>query len=152
MTQILIVDDEASIRRLGQWPWPRTDMATLTRRLGQAGARVVAFDAAAYEKDAGVTDNAARPAGLAAVGLRERIVQRFYGTGPSGLVGNDDVGQMSAWLVFAMLGFYPAEPFSGRYALGQPLVRGAELDLPQGRRLRITGRGPGGRNGHCSAT
>ena len=74
--------------------------------------------------------------------LREQVVKRFYGTGPSGLVGNDDVGQMSAWLVFAMLGFYPAEPFSGRYALGQPLVRGAELDLPQGRRLRITGRGP----------
>ncbi|MFX8176344.1 glycoside hydrolase domain-containing protein, partial [Acinetobacter baumannii] len=43
--------------------------------------------------------------------LREQIVRRFYGTTPGGLVGNADVGQMSAWLVFAMLGFYPAEPF-----------------------------------------
>lgn len=73
--------------------------------------------------------------------LREQIVRRFYGTGPSGLVGNDDVGQMSAWLVFAMLGFYPAEPFSGRYVLGQPLVRGAAIRSPGGQHLRIVGRG-----------
>lgn len=73
--------------------------------------------------------------------LREQIVRRFYGTGPNGLVGNDDVGQMSAWLVFAMLGFYPAEPFSGRYVLGQPLVRGAVLRFAGGNSLRIAGRG-----------
>ena len=73
--------------------------------------------------------------------LRERIVKRFYGTGPAGLVGNDDVGQMSAWLVFALLGFYPAEPFSGRYVVGQPLVAGAHLHLAGDRVLRIEGRG-----------
>ena len=73
--------------------------------------------------------------------LRERIVQRFYGTGPAGLVGNDDVGQMSAWLVFAMLGFYPAQPASGGYVLGSPMVHGAELWLASGRRLSISGQG-----------
>jgi putative alpha-1,2-mannosidase len=73
--------------------------------------------------------------------LRERIVRRFYGTGPKGLVGNDDVGQMSAWLVFAMLGLYPAQPFSGRYVLGRPMVN-AELRLGQGRAVSIGGRGP----------
>ncbi|ALL13771.1 GH92 family glycosyl hydrolase [Caulobacter henricii] len=74
--------------------------------------------------------------------LREQIVRRFYGTGPDGLVGNDDVGQMSAWLVFTMLGFYPAEPFSGRYVLGQPLVSGAQIQIPGGRMVRISGTGP----------
>lgn len=74
--------------------------------------------------------------------LREQIVRRFYGTGPAGLVGNDDVGQMSAWLVFAALGVYPAEPFSGRYVLGQPMVRGAALWRPVGPWLRLRGQGP----------
>ncbi|MBQ0958207.1 GH92 family glycosyl hydrolase [Ideonella sp. 4Y11] len=73
--------------------------------------------------------------------LRERIVRRFYGIGPGGLVGNDDVGQMSAWLVFALLGLYPAQPFSGEYVLGQPMLRQAELRLADGRWLRISGRG-----------
>ncbi len=71
--------------------------------------------------------------------LRERIVQRFYGTGTAGLTGNDDVGQMSAWLVFAMLGFYPAEPFGGSYVLGRPLVDSAVLRL--GGRSSVTVQG-----------
>ncbi|RTL43013.1 MAG: glycoside hydrolase family 92 protein [Burkholderiales bacterium] len=73
--------------------------------------------------------------------LRETIARRFYGSGPDGLVGNDDVGQMSAWLVFAMLGFYPAEPFSGRYVVGQPMLPSARLRLAGGQSLQITGRG-----------
>ena len=49
---VVVVDiDEQSIRRLGQWPWPRTDLATLTRRLGQAGAASVAFDIVLSEAD-----------------------------------------------------------------------------------------------------
>ena len=73
--------------------------------------------------------------------LRERIVRRFYGTGPDGLVGNDDVGQMSAWLVFAMLGMYPAQPFSAEYVLGIPLVDAADLHVGPQRRVQIRGRG-----------
>lgn len=72
--------------------------------------------------------------------LRERIVRRHYALRPDGLAGNDDVGQMSAWLVFAMLGFYPAHPFGGSYVTGAPLVDATVL-LPGGRVLRITGRG-----------
>jgi adenylate cyclase len=33
--RVAVVDiDEESIERLGQWPWPRTDLAELNRRLG----------------------------------------------------------------------------------------------------------------------
>ena len=67
-------------------------------------------------------------------------MRRFYGTGPAGLVGNDDVGQMSAWLVFAMLGLYPAQPFSAEYVLGRPMVE-ADLLLGPGRQVSIRGRG-----------
>lgn len=30
-----------------------------------------------------------------------------YGLGPTGLLGNEDLGQMSAWFLFSSLGFYP---------------------------------------------
>jgi putative alpha-1,2-mannosidase len=33
------------------------------------------------------------------------IRNRMYGTGPDGLCGNDDMGQMSAWYIFSALGF-----------------------------------------------
>jgi adenylate cyclase len=51
-SQVVVVDiDETSIERLGQWPWPRSDLATLTRRLGAAGATVVAYDIVFSESD-----------------------------------------------------------------------------------------------------
>jgi adenylate cyclase len=51
-TRVVIVDiDEASIAALGQWPWPRTELAELTRRLGEAGAETVAFDIVFSEPD-----------------------------------------------------------------------------------------------------
>ena len=48
--RVVDIDDE-SIRRLGQWPWPRSEIARLTDRLGQAGASVVAFDIVFSEPD-----------------------------------------------------------------------------------------------------
>ncbi len=40
----LIAIDEASLRELGRWPWPRSLHAELIRQLTQAGARAVVFD------------------------------------------------------------------------------------------------------------
>ena len=49
---VRIVDiDEASLAHLGQWPWPRSRMATLLERLTQAGATAVAFDMVFAEPD-----------------------------------------------------------------------------------------------------
>ena len=48
---VVVVDvDEASLARFGQWPWPRSMMADVTRRLTAAGA-VVGFDVAFAEPD-----------------------------------------------------------------------------------------------------
>ena len=42
---VRIVDiDEESIRRFGQWPWPRTQMAVLARKLGDAGVSAIPVD------------------------------------------------------------------------------------------------------------
>jgi len=70
--------------------------------------------------------------------LVRRIVREFYGDKPNGIIGNDDCGQMSAWLVFAKLGLYPVQPTSGQFVLGAPLVRAASLQLPGRAVLRIT--------------
>jgi adenylate cyclase len=49
---VRIVDiDEASIAKIGQWPWPRTTMADLTRKLGAKGASAIAFDVMFPEAD-----------------------------------------------------------------------------------------------------
>ncbi|WP_425909573.1 CHASE2 domain-containing protein [Nitrobacter sp. TKz-YC02] len=49
---VRIVDiDEASISEYGQWPWPRTRLAALTRRLADLGAGVIAYDVIFSEPD-----------------------------------------------------------------------------------------------------
>ncbi|HXF55167.1 MAG TPA: adenylate/guanylate cyclase domain-containing protein [Hyphomicrobiaceae bacterium] len=48
--RIVDIDDE-SLRRIGQWPWPRTKLATLTARLAEMGAAAVAFDIVLSEPD-----------------------------------------------------------------------------------------------------
>ncbi len=48
--RIVDIDDE-TIRRLGQWPWPRTDVARLTDSLAEAGAAAIAFDIVFSEPD-----------------------------------------------------------------------------------------------------
>ncbi len=43
--------DEASLARYGQWPWPRTTMAELTQKLGEANAAAIVFDILFAEPD-----------------------------------------------------------------------------------------------------
>ena len=47
-----------------------------------------------------------------------QILFSEYNNSPGGLSGNDDAGQMSAWQVFAYLGFYPVCPGTTQYVLG----------------------------------
>jgi predicted alpha-1,2-mannosidase len=56
-----------------------------------------------------------------------QIIRTFYNPRPDGLCGNDDCGQLSSWLVFSMLGFYPVNPASGEYSIGSPLVKRAVM-------------------------
>jgi predicted alpha-1,2-mannosidase len=43
-----------------------------------------------------------------------------YRNTPVGINGNDDCGQMSAWYIFSVMGFYPVTPASGLYSIGAP--------------------------------
>ncbi len=71
----------------------------------------------------------------------KQIVDSQYRPAPDGLVGNDDLGQMSAWLVFTALGFYPVAPASNQYVIGRPFVERASLALPNGRRFTVEAQG-----------
>ena len=72
-----------------------------------------------------------------------RIATDFYSDRPDGIPGNDDAGQLSAWYVFATLGFYPMVPSSGDFVLGAPLVRAARIRLAGARTLAIRADGFG---------
>lgn len=57
------------------------------------------------------------------------IRNKMYGTGPDGLCGNDDMGQMSAWYIFSALGFYPVAPGQNTFVIGTPLFEEATIQL-----------------------
>lgn len=67
----------------------------------------------------------------------KEILANEYSDGPGGLSGNDDAGQMSAWYVFASLGFYPVDPVSNNYQLTSPLFDQITIKLPSNKTLRI---------------
>ncbi|MBE7212119.1 MAG: glycoside hydrolase family 92 protein, partial [Gluconacetobacter diazotrophicus] len=68
----------------------------------------------------------------------KQIVDSQYRPAPDGLVGNDDLGQMSAWLIFTALGFYPVAPGTNQYVIGRPFVSRAVLHLPNNRRFTVS--------------
>ncbi|KAG6896377.1 hypothetical protein C0992_008697 [Termitomyces sp. T32_za158] len=63
--------------------------------------------------------------------LRVReIAQMNYNNKPTGLSGNEDCGQMSAWYIFSAMGFYPVNPVSGEYIVGSPFFDKVTVRLP----------------------
>ena len=49
--------DEASLARIGRWPWSRATLAALTERLDRLGARVIAFDVFFPERESPRADS-----------------------------------------------------------------------------------------------
>lgn len=69
--------------------------------------------------------------------LINEIYNTFYDDTPTGITGNDDCGQMSAWYIFTTLGFYPVNPAIGEYVLGVPQVERAVVKYNDGKTLDI---------------
>ncbi|MEP6674937.1 MAG: GH92 family glycosyl hydrolase [Ferruginibacter sp.] len=66
-----------------------------------------------------------------------KIMNELYDSSSSGLSGNEDCGQMSAWYVFSAMGFYPVNPASGEYAFGSPLLKQSIIHLANGKTFTI---------------
>lgn len=69
--------------------------------------------------------------------LIRRVMSELYRDEPSGLSGNEDVGQMSAWYVLSALGFYQMEPAGGRYIFGSPILDEAVVKIKEGKTFKI---------------
>jgi len=69
-----------------------------------------------------------------------RLIDTVYSATPGGEPGNDDLGAMSSWYVWAALGLYPTTPGAPVLALGAPLFPTVRLNLP-GHRLTINAPG-----------
>jgi predicted alpha-1,2-mannosidase len=65
------------------------------------------------------------------------IMNNFYTDKPDGIIGNEDVGQMSSWYILSSLGIYQVNPANGVYVFGSPLFDEATLKLGAGKSLRI---------------
>src|ERR1700730_2315279 len=69
------------------------------------------------------------------------LARTAYANSPSGVLGNEDCGQMSAWYIFTALGFYPVNPASAQYMIGSPMFARAALHLPNGKHFEIVAAG-----------
>jgi predicted alpha-1,2-mannosidase len=66
-----------------------------------------------------------------------QIAAAEYGYDQGGLDGDDDCGQMSAWLLFTAMGFYPVNPASGDYMIGSPMYGQMSIKLSNGKVFRV---------------
>ncbi len=65
------------------------------------------------------------------------IANAEYANQPSGIDGDDDCGQMSAWYIFTAFGFYPVNPASGEYMIGSPLFTRMSMRLANGKTFTV---------------
>jgi len=68
-------------------------------------------------------------------------VKNKYNSKPDGLFGEDDAGAMSAWYVFAVLGFYPVCPGQDVYVFSSPVFEKVEIDTGNGNKFTIIAEG-----------
>lgn len=61
--------------------------------------------------------------------LTRQWLEKVFHNAPNGIPGNDDTGTMSAWAVFAMMGFYPDNPADASYTLTAPVFDRITLHL-----------------------
>lgn len=73
--------------------------------------------------------------------LVRELCDTKYVNKPDGLCGNDDCGQMSAWYIFSMAGFYPVDPVSCKYVLGAPQVPSLTFNLGNGNHFTVIAEG-----------
>ncbi len=65
------------------------------------------------------------------------LLETEYHDAPGGLPGNDDAGQLSAWYLFAAMGFYPVCPGTPYYLIASPLFPKVTLHPEGGRPFTI---------------
>lgn len=78
--------------------------------------------------------------------MLRRVYREMYQNAPDGLSGNEDVGQMSAWYVISTCGLYQVEPAGGRYIIGSPLFKKAEMNVGGGKSFTVVAKNNSDKN------
>ena len=76
-----------------------------------------------------------------------QVYKEMYFNDVEGLAGNEDVGQMSAWLVLSSMGFYQVEPALPRFWFGAPQFEKMTVKVAGGDFV-ITAKGVGPQKPH----
>ena len=66
-----------------------------------------------------------------------QIHNELYFDDHSGVCGNEDAGQMSAWYILSALGFYQVDPAAGDFQFGSPLVHKAVMNVGNGKQFTV---------------
>lgn len=114
----IIEVDDASIVKIGRWPWPRSVMADLVLTLGDYQVAVIGMDLLFNEPDDRDRDHAALAAKLGAAGVSTPTINSVLGPGNDAAFADALVHQGSTYLAY---------PFEGHYfgAVGVPENRHA---------------------------
>jgi predicted alpha-1,2-mannosidase len=72
--------------------------------------------------------------------VAREAMRRIWTNSPNGISGNDDLGEMSSWYVWAAMGLYPLYPGRADLVIGSPLFPDIRIDRP-GAPIRIVADG-----------
>lgn len=64
--------------------------------------------------------------------LVHQVLNQIWTNAPNGIPGNDDLGEMSSWAVFAFMGLYPEIPGRAELVLGSPTFPSITVHRPAG--------------------
>ncbi|MDD3490309.1 MAG: GH92 family glycosyl hydrolase [Paludibacter sp.] len=64
--------------------------------------------------------------------LINRVLNEQYSSAINGLPGNDDLGTMGSWYVFACIGLYPEIPGVAGFSINTPIFESVKLKLKEG--------------------
>ena len=67
-----------------------------------------------------------------------RALTSLFSPTPEGIVGNDDLGEMSSWAVWAALGLYPQAPGRAELVMASPQFPGIRIRRGNGATITIT--------------
>jgi predicted alpha-1,2-mannosidase len=73
------------------------------------------------------------------------VLRNFYNTSPTGFIGNEDTGSMSAWFIMSAMGFYTVTQGQGKYVIGSPLFNHLTLKHAHGT-LTVTAKNVSAKN------
>ena len=123
--------------------WRRSWAATPRRRTSSPRSSPRSTRAASHPTTGPGTSRASGRPGCSTISARRNgpqgtvraIVNAEYADAPIDEPGNDDLGAISSWYVWAALGLFPVTPGTANLALASPLFPSVTIALPDGRRL-----------------